>query len=1158
MTRSRFHFLFPSVRSLRWMVSGGVIVALTACKESKSGASSASAPATEEKAPATPAPPAIEPLAPAALAKVLRQAVLIRTKDGTEITGMLLQPGGQSSGKRPEYLIVADTPTDAEHITFACHNDSGTIVSLSATRALVLPNGLPVYSFSSASFVLAPAKPEDGAAVGPVQACRLAGEGSLPDEERKQLEEKVTALRAELNELQKQQNDFRPADLGSRPSREDMEERSRRMREFSTTRSGLTTEIAKLNRRLTMPLDAIKVAQIATLATPEAPAKTASELQNTILAGSDGTVRAVRHGDQWISAKEVLDGISVTPTEVGLEVYGSEREVNVSCKVQWKLPIGIPDCVMLAATTYQLESVPGKDLADRLSKVATEEMSLSKDVMSRSMRAEWNGKPTSLWIRVFPKGHPESPVVDEMILLDYPGRFAAKWGKPPSPLVKPAKVQEDSPANLVKEMAKIDAGGTVLDLIAAGDGSVLMVRTDKPPYWRPFDLKTGKPGDAPWKAGPDTLLAAQAGKVYLVDRKTSAVEIWDLASGQRTGLQVLQLEGSVVAVAAPMSAANAPLLVATDKTASFVDPQNFEAIPNGFDMHECFTSEHLDYRRLAAVEPASLVLRASRDGALYTVSGDRKDEPEREPYTYSVTLDPSGLTTVNNASQRTLSGGGRRLSESLDDHGGGQLQLRAQPSGRPFPGSPGSISFMEPRDRKEIAELRNPPFIPPTRHADSGPLRSDRAMYLDTSQGVLVLPEEDHLHLIRLNLPNQPAAFPEFAFAGEELSIPLPPGRDPRVTLTPKGIVVIGKGVATWKVPDDAETHQVRIALEWTGELGSTMTDSMECRIIRRTPGPAIVSTDGKTTLPLRRAAVIPGDAGVAGFAGAGQVLLTLSSRGAAAWSIADGERLFSVDGRAKMLFGDFDQLYQLGHDGVFKSFDLRTGAMLKKTSFGKDSGLKGLAGITTGMASRGSLLAVEQDGAQRYLCLVDRKTLQSRVLQFPEDIRQRFFNPDFVPNMDGTTVWTNRAAVIRDGDRLTVKPFDDGLYNGRPDVSGRYIVGSDSILDIKAIPPIKTKFASLPGFVPGMRTQFDESGRYLLFFNREDSQVWVSVRDIAKPGQELCKLTIPGFGGDEPSLISSSKKLICKLTRDEQGLGIYDLDIPAMVAKLSSRADKP
>ena len=127
--------------------------------------------------------------------------------------------------------------------------------------------------------------------------------------------------------------------------------------------------------------------------------------------------------------------------------------------------------------------------------------------------------------------NPGQPVIDESISLDHEdAALVAKWAKPPSELIELPEAAADSPEDLVKARSALDAGGTVLDLIPTADASVLLVQTDRPPFWATLDLKTGTLGKVPWSATPDTLVATQAGKTYAANSKTKEVEIWDNAS----------------------------------------------------------------------------------------------------------------------------------------------------------------------------------------------------------------------------------------------------------------------------------------------------------------------------------------------------------------------------------------------------------------------------------------------------------------------------------------------------------------------------------------------------------------------------------------------------------------------------------------------------
>ena len=1152
---------FPGHLAAQLVIAGGFMVALSGCKESKPGAApGAAASGADVQQPGKPAEkpvevPSIPPLSPMLLDQLPQQCVLIRGANGQYATGVVVfQDAGSSPGSSRQ-LIAASTSPDSDKVRLAYRRAAGSVAVGSGKREMVLPNGLSLYSTTlNGTF-----RPGDAApAQGRLHACRLSGQGSVDEKERTELEAKLAPLRERLEELNAQQRDA-IQDRGRTPA--SRREAMRGGHDSSMEQSKLGLEISQLSGRLEMPFDSISPEETASGATTEALEKSAASLEGTVLANLDGAVGAIRHDGKWIGTRDLMPEGSGSPAGVSLRISGSNQTINVSCDIEWALPFSNPACSMVAATTYELESLQGADIAERLSKVEATQLSFLRTKSAISRSCDWNGKPTSLWIRVFKDADPTHPIIDEMVLVDYQDRFSARWGKPPSPLIKRAADEADSPADLLRESNTVDAQGTILDMVAAGDGSVLIVQTDRPPFWAPFDLKTGRFEEAPWKAGPDTLVAAQAGKVYLIDRKSKVLEIWDLASKKRTGLQILAVEGDLVAAAAPLASASSPLLVTSLRTALFFDPVHFDPMSTGLSLGECFSAGE-QRSNLPRIDPTSVHLRTSEDGALYLMEGRRSEGQGRDALTVSIKMDASSTATAGVSSSRSmLTTHGRRITRDYPDHGGSNVQLRAQSNSKAFPSPPGMIRFTE-GNGKTIAELRNVPVSPSESAKSSTPFPRDRALYFDSSHDVLVAPDGDKLHVLRLNLPELSQALPDFAFSGEELEIRLPPGRDHKLVLPSgenAGKAVIEGNFVKWTMPESASRGQADLTLEWTAELGSTMTRPIQCQLVGRSSRPHVESTDGKTKIFLKRAGEIPHDDGIRGFAGSGEVALTNSRGACGAWNLSTCERIFTLTEKSvRSFFGDADQLYIFKSDNILKSFDLRTGELLKEATFGDTSQGEGLAGITTGISSRGPLLAVETDDMNRYLAMVDRKTLKSHLLKFPRETQQLFFITDFRTNPSGLASWTSRAGVFRKGDDISVQSFEKNPRDGTPDASGRFLVANEGIVDLEPSPPVLTKISELLGNADSVECSLDVSGQYLLLMESSSrpGQTVVSVREVVKFKEELFKLIVPShYDRSTIHVISEGHKVIFG---NSQLTNIYHFDIPAMVAKLAAGTDEP
>ncbi|MCW1923650.1 hypothetical protein OKA05_13880 [Luteolibacter arcticus] len=1168
MEVSSLRLKFPAHLASRLMIAGGVAALFSACNrdaakvENRDKAQAGDAAAAGKQEPARPAEaPGIPPLSQVALDQLMQQCVLVRSKDGRDTPGVVVFEEEISSSGSTRHLIAASTSPESDTIRLAYASTKGRVAISSGTRELVLPNGLSLYSTTAkVPFIPGKTGPEEG----PVHACRLRGSGSIDPKEKAELEAKLAPLRKQSEELTAKQHEAMRDPGMDRVSRE---QAMRQSSEIAMQRARLSREMSQLTNRLALPIDSMSGEEVGSASTVEAMDKSSIAMEGTVLASKDGTVTAIRHEGKWIDTEEMMPADLAAPAGITLSISGSQRDVRVNCEIEWTQPIGKPACSMVAATTYELESIQGADIAERLTKVEARKLSSSKEKSSGSSNCEWNGKPTSLWIRIFKDTDPAHPIIDEMVQLDYPDQFVARWGKPPSPLIKHKASQQDKPADLLRETSVVAAQGTILDMIAAGDGSVLIVRTDRPPYWAPFDLKTGRFEEAPWKAGPDTLLAAQAGKVYLIDRKSKVLEIWDLASKKKTGLQLLAMEGDLVAAAAPLSSAISPLLVTSDKTARFFDPVQFDPLANGLAIDACFAAEKTRDHELPRLDPSSVHLRASGDGALYVLYGDPAGSQRSNPVMIPIEVDSSLLAITRNSNPGFLASRGRQVSRDYPDHGGSDLELRPRASQKPFPSPPGMIRFMDGENREAIAEMWSLPVAPSESSKSAGPLPRDRELYFDSSHDILLAPDGDKLHVMRLNLPKRSQAAPDFAFTGEEIQIPLPPGRDHKLVSDSgqekAGETVIEGNLAKWKVPENFSSSSVNLTLEWTAELGSTMSRPIQRRIAKQSPRPFIESPDGKARLPLRRTGVISTQDEIRGFAGSGEILLTHSGDTYGAWNLSTCERLLDIQEDGRSIFGDADQLYILKDNDTLKSFDLRTGAALKEVSFGNAAERReGLAGITTGISARGPLLAVEKDHMNRYLALVDRKTLESRLLNFPRETQQLFFIPQFTANPSGSAIWSFTAGVFWENNntKITATSFPNTPISGTPDASGRYVVGSGGILDLKASPPVITKTSEIRGGAESMECSLDVSGQYLLLTDSSSrpGQAVISVREVAKSGEEIFKLIIPADYLRSSHVISGIQKLITPLSDSPRSIGVFHFDVPALAVKLAAGAVEP
>ncbi|MES2921392.1 MAG: hypothetical protein V4819_07595 [Verrucomicrobiota bacterium] len=1089
------------------------------------------------------------PLPATALDGILNGCVLIASPGKPYQQGVLIDGDSQSSGSS-KYLIVCAAILGKDAIVFA-RRHQGTVRISTAKKAVDLPSGLSVYSFFAGPG-LPSLKPGVAGSGDTLHALRLAGEGSVSEEERLSTTEKIRGLEEQIT----QSREAREAQMEMMrdPSRRGTRPPDPRLSSMDEGR--WMSQLSQLKSTLEMPVKTISISEPGTGKVIGELEAGGAALDNTILVSSALTALAIRHQGKWLDLHEALAAPPTDLEQVTLEISGYSNSVSLNCKLAEKLPFRQPAYSFVAATTFELEQLSGGSLAERLAKVDPMRFPQQGTARSISKRLTWNGRPTTLWIKLFRDDQPEKLLLDEMILLDDADGFTARWGKPPSPLVHIPTSEPDFPADLVESRSTVEMGATIRDMVAAGDGSVLMIQTDQAPYWTPLDLKTGLLAAPPWKATADTLLAAQAGRVYLIDRKSGVVEIWDLESRKRTGLQVLADKGEIISVAAPLKAAGQPILIVTDGDAVFVDSVDFEVIPVGLDLRSCLGGERVQDNRLPQLDPGSTWARASGDGTLYSLSGTRAGSGEQSLAMISITVDRNGIAEALNTSPQVLSIRGRFQNEEFPDHGGGDLHVVAKGGSNKFPGFSGTISLLENIGKRPFAQLNDPPLVPsgPTKLGSA--LRPDRKIHLDSSLGVMVLPDAGKLHLLRLKLPPAPQAAPGFVFTGEEVGIPLPRGTGHKLVSEVGGKTSIENSILKWTVPPSDHRGRITQKLEWTGELGSPLSRVIEFPVVRQSRLPTVESPDGKKVVSMKLKGVIPSNRVIVGLAGCGQVLLTKSSSTLDAWNLATSELLFSTGERAEMFFGDADHLYLFDRKGVLKSNDISTGNLLKEVMIGSgeygEHDSTGLIWINAGHASRLPLIAVEKNGFNYKLLNIDRNTLAATTIPTPQEGQERLGNWRFFINPSGATAVALSHVVFRNPRAAAVRYFPGIHLNGDPDESGRFVVASQQIIDFGVVPPRTTRISTLPGVGDSSAGTPDCSGRYLLVsdYDEKTNMLAISVRTMHAPGRELCKLRMPSEHRNHLPWVISGSRLLAQPT--PFGICVYDFDIPRIVEGLS------
>jgi hypothetical protein len=1106
----------------------------------------------EEKAPEK-KPDATPPLTPSRLEQVSKMGVLVQIPDKPLQQGVLIE-GTMGNSSNRNYLVICEASPDCKSIGVACRGNSG-IEKAFAKRISTLPSGLSLFGFSSKSS-LAINRPIDPIAGETFHAFQLKGEGTVPTEEVAALTSELETLRNKFSEIQLKRSP------GMMQTPEMMQRRTdprQRMYERQQERAALETEFralldrqSEINARLKIPITSITAVEVAADTTRETLETAGNKLDNTLLATTTGSLRAIRFNGKWVDIKDILAS-GADLESVKLNLSGSQQNANLSCELKFTIPSAEYSYSMVAATTFELESQGSGSLEERLAAVKPVSFRGGSGQLSAQQQMEWNGRKTKLWVKIFNDKKPEKPILDEVISLDYTDNFSARWAKPPSPLIFIPPSEPNMPEGLVKEQQSLNAKGEIRDLVAAGDGSVMMVQTNQAPYWAPLDLKTGQWMSVPWKATADTLAASQAGKIYLIDRKTKILEVWGLASNKRESIHLLSLQGSITAVTAPLTDSTRPLMVTTEKNGYFLDPVKFEVIPSNLNLAYFFDIEDGKRRGITPMNPASICIRASGDGSMYSFSGISGSVNQTSRSNLILTVDRSAMVVNSNSDNQLLASRGRNLTRGFPDHGGSELIVTPSSSNGRFPGPSGEIRFADGKERNEFAVMKNPPALPSRSGRGKDELCVDRGVYLDSSVGLMLLPDGEALHLVRLNLPEQKKQLPDFLFVGESLEIPLPVGTGHKLIADGGGKSEIGSTSIRWYPPVKDDDRQFSLKLEWTGELGSQISQDYQIRVFEPIRGPEVLAPGGSKSVPLRLKGILNDvTSGIVGFAGSGTVVLTNESDSLCAWNLATSELLLRVKEKSRDRFiGDADRIYILEREGNLTTYDIQSGEEIGKADLGKK-----IESIATGISSRNSLLAVERDGGQSFLLQIPRDTMKPLIVDLSKDLSSRLFIPQMVSNASGSAVWSRGVGIFRDNRAITLSYYGNEVSDGVPDASGQFIVGRDEIIDIASKPPKSIKISNLPGTLENANSKLDESGRYLLIsgYKDEPREHTVSLRDIREPSKELLKIRCPpNSDGNMPWFISNTNTLVQFSRIDGNAKAfIYDFNLTELTKQLS------
>jgi hypothetical protein len=747
--RSPDSLILRSLASSRPLIMG-IIALMVSCHGQKKGNTDDGTETVNSSA------TQVEPLGKDAINRASSSWGIARLNDGTLRQGILIQTG-QSQYGRLDFVILADVPDDEKRIDFAI--GSAKAEFFSAVRKGQLANGLSLFGFSS-KLKLDVFKRHVAAPGVTLHAIRLSPGGALSSQE-------VASLRGQMEQSMQEMNQ------GLRSEAERMPASPKTANGVRHARSPLMTEMSdqidRLRAQLKFATQSISSAEIAAGTLFEKLDGTNGVLENTVLVGQDLMPLALRHRDQWVNIDEALDSIPTRPKGVQLSVSGTSSSVLLTCTLKWEIPPASASFSLVAATTHELESQGGGSLEERLAKVAAEPLQQSGSTRKIEKNLSWAGTPTTLWIKIVDDANPGQPVIDEAISLEYDSSIVAKWVKPPSGLIELPESGPDTPDDLVAARRVIDAGGTVLDMIPTADPALLLVQTDKPPFWALLDLKAGNVGKAPWTATSDTLVATQAGKTFLANRRTKEVAIWDNASSKRESVRLLELPGDLISVSAPRLASGSPVLVATDQTAAFVSPTTFKAVNCGINLTMVFPQVQKTNHDFPKLDPATLRARASADGAIYTLSGMALGSSDTALKTISMRM-KGGVVVERNADSLAnyIPATGRNLVKGIPDQGGGDLVLSVERRNSQFPAPQRSIHFRSEKGRRSLGVMESAPFVPAIGRGYSATAPAfDRRLYLDSTLGILLIPEGAKIHFLHLKLPEIPALSPDFVFSGE-------------------------------------------------------------------------------------------------------------------------------------------------------------------------------------------------------------------------------------------------------------------------------------------------------------------------------------------------------------------------------------------------------
>jgi len=1087
------------------------------------------------------------PLKPQLLQNAGDAVAIVAIPDETPRPGLLLQ-GGPAKGGARSWLIVCDLPADLKSVPVACRSNGGLITG-SAQPLSKLSSGLTVLGFIPAE-TPALASRAFAQSEGGIHAVRFELAEPLAGQVLTSLQTELETVGNEISAYDEKIQAARDA-RASQPPRAPGEWRNSMaaMPELQRNRSDADLRRNRLESKVKIPFQAISATEIAAAETPKALEAAGRALENALLVSDTGKVVACRWQGRWETLESIQSELAqkngkAESAEISIvSQSGSNALITCAIKTMNGMPAG--DFSLVAATQSDLETMGGGTLEQRLERFERVPMRGDGNEFRASRSVSYSRQVTTrLWLKVF-SGKAAEPLLDEVILLIFSPRsneLVPVWEKPPSPLIKQRPAPADVPADALKESNTIAASGTIRDLVPAGDGAILMVQTDRAPFWAALDLKSGKWMEVPWKATAETLLVSQAGKIHLVDKATGVIETWNLTSGEREGIKLLQVELPITAVAAPLSNPQQPLIIADAKGIRFLDPTDFHPVDIEGDLR--------DFHKPELVDRSSIWLRASGDGAIYQIHA-RASNRNGGAMSRTMVVDPSWRNVPYNASGEFVASSGRKLCrwDQVTDQAGTGWSVAIKHNGERFPNQAGFVSIESPEPNggtKEIVRLHSRRLF--AAGLSQGP-RVDRQIYLDSRFGVLVAPVGDKLEWARIGLPNTGTVLPEFAFSGETVKIPLPSGSGHRLTAASSAKVEVGNGFASWTAPNEVRSDANAFSLVWTGELGFEVSREFQIPLLQRPRELELVSPDGSNVLTPRLRGQFSGSIRIAAMAGSGEVVILEDG---SVWSLSDCQLLFKIKESGPYL-GDAERAYARGDGQTLTAYDLRSGQTVGSVPLGKS-----ITEIITGMSSRNPLIAVETVGLKGILLQIPRNLTRPTPVTIPaasldSELQMRLFVPRMEANASGLILWDKGALITSNSGEVAVRIYPYEEYQGvagKPDATGRIIVDTGALLNLGFNPPRQIKLSELPG---GENTKgsLDESGSYLLLSSVLGDTGFISIREVTKPQVELLKIRYPYGTGGPPRIISTTRTLCVS---DGRSTRVYDLDIPKLAGQFGAR----